>query len=352
MAWLLLIAGLLLLVVGAEALVRGSARLAAAIGISPLVVGLTVVAFGTSSPELIVSLRASLAGQADIGLGNVVGSNIFNILFILGLSALVAPLIVTDRLVRRDVPLMIGVSLVTAAMAANGRIDRVEGLLLVVGLVVYVGALIVRRSRDADGSDRPQVSMPQGATHPIVNGAWALGGLGLLVWGSRWLLDGAVDVAQGLGASDLLIGLTIVAAGTSLPEVATSVIASVRGERDIAVGNVVGSNLLNMLGVLGTSSLLAPAGIPVSVAARTFDLPIMVAAAVACLPIFLSRAEISRAEGGIFLLGYLGYTGLLVAMATRAASPPTIGAALLFAVPFLGLVGVAYVRQARSFGKA
>ena len=348
MALLFLIAGLLLLVVGAEALVRGSARLAAAIGISPLVVGLTVVAFGTSSPELIVSLRASLAGQADIALGNVVGSNIFNVLFILGLSALVAPLIVTDRLVRRDVPLMVGVSLITVAMAVNGRIDRVEGLLLVTGLVVYTAVLTVRRSKDAADPESPKVSMPQGASRPIVNAALALGGLGLLVWGSGWLLDGAVDVAQSLGASDLLIGLTIVAAGTSLPEVATSVIASVRGERDIAVGNVVGSNLLNMLGVLGISSVLAPGGIPVSVAARTFDLPIMVAAALACLPIFLSRAEISRAEGGILLIGYLGYTGLLVAMAIRATSPSTVGPALLFAAPFLGLVGLAYHLQARS----
>jgi len=352
MALFFLLAGLLLLVVGAEALVRGSTRLAAAIGISPLVVGLTVVAFGTSSPELIVSLQASLAGQADIGLGNLVGSNIFNTLFILGVSALVAPLIVTDRLVRRDVPLMIGVSLVTAAAAANGRIDRVEGLLLVVGLVVYTGALIVRRSEDMAVPESDKPSLAQGANHSIVNGALALGGLGLLVWGSRWLLDGAVDVAQSLGASDLLIGLTIVAAGTSLPEVATSVIASVRGERDIAVGNVVGSNLLNMLGVLGISSVLSPVGIPVSVAARTFDLPIMVVAALACLPIFLSRAEISRAEGGIFLFGYLGYTGLLVAMATRATSPSTIEVALLFAVPFLGLVAVAYLWQARPFGKA
>ena len=347
MALVFLIAGLLLLVVGAEALVRGSARLAAAVGISPLVIGLTVVAFGTSSPELVVSLRASLAGQADIALGNVIGSNIFNVLFILGVSALVAPLIVTDQLIRRDVPLMIGVSLLTVAIAANGRIDRAEGILLMVGLLAYTAALIVRRSRNAAEREIPNATLPHGGTRPIVNGALALGGLGLLVWGSRWLVDAAVAIAQSLGVGDLLIGLTIVAAGTSLPEVATSVIASVRGERDIAVGNVIGSNLFNLLGVLGISGALAPAGIPLPMAARAFNLPVMVVVALACLPVFLSRAEISRGEGGVFLLGYVGYTTLSVMMSTASTPFPALGTFLLFAVPFLGLVALAYVRHAR-----
>lgn len=341
---LTLTAGLALLVVGAEALVRGASRLAANVGLPPLVVGLTVVAFGTSSPELVVSLQAALSGQAEVALGNVVGSNVFNVLFILGLSALVIPLAMTDHLLRRDVPWMVVVSVVLAIMAANGSIGRVEGLLLALGLIGYTTLLVVQRRRTSTSSDDDPATVEGGSSPLVVNALWTLGGLGLLIGGSRWLVSSAVTLAQSLGVGELVIGLTIVAAGTSLPEVATSVLASVRGERDIAVGNVVGSNLFNVLGVLGISSVLAPLGLNVPATALAFDLPVMIAAALVCLPIFWSGRAISRAEGGLFVIAYLAYTALLILTAPQGPNWITTA---LFLSPFLALVLATTLWQAR-----
>jgi len=315
---ILLFGGLVLLVAGAEALVRGSARLAAAAGLSPLVVGLTVVAFGTSAPEVTVSIGASLGGQADVALGNVVGSNIFNVLFILGVAALIAPLTVASRLVRLDVPLGVGVAGLALLLALDGVVGRLDGLLLFGGLVAYTAFLVVEARRSPS-------SGTSSGTHaaPETLGAWLLGvglvvgGLALLVLGARWFVEGAVQGARRLGISDAVVGLTIVAGGTSLPELATSVLAAVRGERDIAVGNVVGSNLFNLLGVLGLSALVSPGGIPVSNAILWFDLPVMIAVAVACLPIFVSGARIARWEGLVFLGYYGAYTTYLIMAATQ-----------------------------------
>lgn len=334
----LLLAGTVLLVAGAEALVRGAARLAAAIGISPLVIGLTVVAFGTSSPELAVSLRAGAAGEADIALGNVVGSNIFNVLFILGVSALVRPLAVAQRLVRLDVPLMIGVSVLLLLLALDGRIGRVDGVLLVGGIVAYT-VFVVRDNVQESAAVRAEYERefgvrPRRTTQWALNVALVAGGLVMLVMGSRWLVQSAVAVAAALGVSELVIGLTIVAAGTSLPEVATSVVATARGERDIAVGNVVGSNLFNILAILGLSALAAPGGIEVAAQALRFDLPVMVAVSVACLPVFFTGQRIARWEGALFLGYYAAYTAYLILGATEHAALPAFSAVMgLFVVP-------------------
>lgn len=313
MTVVLFVAGLALLVIGAEWLVRGASRLAAASGISPLVIGLTVVAYGTSAPEVAVSVKSAWAGQADLAIGNVVGSNVFNVLFILGLSAVIAPLIVSSQLVRIDVPIMVGLSVLAFVLAADGTIGRADGVVLVAGAIAY-SVYQVRQSRKESAAvqDEYAQEFAPARSSAAANAAYVAAGLVLLVLGSRWLVSGAVAFATALGVSELIIGLTIVSAGTSLPEVATSILAAVRGERDIAVGNVVGSNIFNILGVLGIGALVSPSGLPVSPALVRFDLLVMVAVAVACLPIFASGAEIARWEGGLFLGYYVAYTAYLV----------------------------------------
>ena len=307
------ISGLIVLILGAELLVRGASKLALSFGISPLVVGLTVVAFGTSSPELAVSVQSAWSGRVDIALGNVVGSNIFNILFILGLSALITPLVVHRQLIRQEVPLMVGVSLLLWVLAADGGISRWEGLLFVVLLLGYT-FLVIRQSRRETAADHEPV--PADATawdrHWGVQSLLVGVGLGLLILGSTWLVDAAVTLARQLGMSELIVGLTIVAMGTSLPEVATSVMAALRGERDIAVGNVVGSCIFNILAVLGISASIAPSELLVPPAMPAFDLPVMVAVAVACLPIFFTGHLIARWEGALFFAYYLAYTAYLI----------------------------------------
>lgn len=325
---LLFLLGLGLLVVGAEALVRGASRFALSVGISPLVVGLTVVAFGTSSPELAVSIRSAASGSADLALGNVVGSNIFNVLFILGVSALVVPLLVARQIVRQEVPVMVGVSLLLLALALDGRIGRADGALLL-GLLLAYTAFLVRQSRrqnrggNAGPADGAPASSPAWDSSPVAQLLLIAAGLGSLVLGATWLVDAAVRFAQYLGVSELVIGLTIVAAGTSLPEVATSVIAALRGQRDIAVGNVVGSNIFNLLGVLGLSSLVSPAGIGVAPSVLAFDLPVMIGVALACLPIVFTGHLIARWEGALFFGLYAAYMAyvLLAAQQHDALQP-------------------------------
>jgi cation:H+ antiporter len=312
MVWTLLgfAAGMALLVAGAEALVRGASRLAAAAGVSPLVIGLTVVAYGTGSPELAVSVDAALRGQTDIAVGNVVGSNIFNVLFILGLSAVIAPLVVHQQLLRVDIPLMIGISLGALLLAGDGRIGRGESVFLLAGMAAYTGVAVwlSRREAPAIGQEYAEAFPPKARGRGF---AWSVAacvlGLALLVVGARMLTGAAIDVARALGASELVIGLTIVAAGTGMPEVATSVMAALRGERDIAVGNVVGSNIFNVLGVLGVSAAVAPHGLAVSPAAIGFDLPVAIGVAFACLPIALTGFIIARWEGALFLGYYVAY---------------------------------------------
>jgi cation:H+ antiporter len=355
MTIVLFVIGLGLLIAGAEVLVRGASRLAAGVGISPLVIGLTVVAFGTSSPEMAVSVSSAFAGQADIAFGNVVGSNIFNVLFILGISALIAPLIVSQQLVRLDVPIMIGVSVLLLIFASDLQISRLEGVILFAGIITYTVFLIVQSRKEKSAAVKDEYAQefaekPQGAGGVLKNIVFIVVGLVMLVIGSRWLVDGAVQFARLLGVDELVIGLTIIAAGTSLPEVAASIIASVKGERDIAVGNVVGSNIFNILSVLGLSSIVSPNGIPVAPAALNFDLWVMLAVAVACLPIFFTGLQIKRWEGAIFLLFYVAYTAYLILDAgDHAALPAFSTVMLLFVVPITVLtLGVTVVQELRS----
>ena len=335
----LFILGLVLLVLGAEWLVRGASRLASAAGISPLVVGLTVVAFGTSAPELAVTVSSSLQGTPDIALGNVIGSNICNLLLILGLAALIAPLTVAQQLVRLEVPLLIAASLAMILMGWDGVISRTNGVVLFLAVVLYTIYAIWqsrREQRAVQAEYEREFGPAADAASPSILGNLALIVLGLvlLVLGARWLVAGAVEAARWLGISELVIGLTIIAIGTSLPEIAASVVASLRGERDIAVGNVVGSSLFNILAVLGITASVAPDGIPVSPAVLSFDLPIMLAATIACLPIFFTGYRIDRWEGGVFLFYYSAYLTLLVLDAIEAEVLPMFELALIgFFVP-------------------
>ena len=304
-----LLAGLTLLVIGGEFFVRGAANLARIVGLAPLVIGLTVVAFGTSAPELGVSIKAALSDNAGLALGNVTGSNIFNVLVILGLAALVAPLKVQSQLVRLDVPVMIGASVLMLAFALNGAIGRGEGTVLVLLALVYTVWLIRQglRAPAAEADDTVAELPARSAKSMLANLFFLCAGLGVLVLGSDWTVRGAVGIAEALSVSERLIGLTIVAAGTSLPELVTSVVATVRGERDLAVGNVVGSNIFNVLLILGATASVAPQGLEVGANILRFDLPMALIVALLCLPVFLTGRVISRREGTLFVFLYAIY---------------------------------------------
>ena len=342
--------------VGAEILVRSASKLAAAIGISPLVVGLTVVAFGTSAPELVVSLQSTMSGQPDVALGNVLGSNIFNVLFILGVSALIVPLRVSQQLIRFDVPLMIGLSLLLGLFALDQRIGRFDGFVLSTSLVGYTVWAIVKSRREQAGI-KAEYEAEFGFEPPknntasfVINLMIVIAGLALLVLGSRWFVDSAVSIARQLGVSELVIGLTIVSIGTSLPEVATSIMAAIRGERDIAVGNVVGSNIFNIMCVLGITSFVASDGVAVSETALRFDIPVMIAVAIACLPVFFTGHLIARWEGGLFFGYYLAYTAFLVTAAAMPTVNRTLGAVLIaFVIPLTVItLSIGFIRHLRA----
>ena len=341
MTFVYLIAGLVLLVAGAEVLVRGAAKLAAQFGIPPLIIGLTVVAFGTSAPETAVSVQAALNGSGDIAIGNVLGSNIANVLLILGMTSLIAPLIVSRQLIRLDVPIMIGASLVTYALAWDGSLSRLDGALLfsaVVGYTLFLISSSRRASAAAAADDEFAKEFGLDETPKpyatLINAALVVVGLVLLVTGSNFLVEGAVSLARALGLSELVIGLTVIAIGTSLPELATSILAAIRGERDIAVGNIVGSNIFNLLCVLGLASLVSPAAISVASSALAFDFPVMIAVAVACLPIFFTGYAINRWEGLLFLAYYAAYTGYLVMVSAGRPFAETFGDAMIgYVVP-------------------
>ena len=329
---LALVAGLVLLVIGAEFLVKGASRVAAILNIPPLIIGLTIVAYGTSAPEMSVSIMSSFSPDSvDIAIGNVVGSNICNILLVLGLSSVVAPLVVTKQIIRSDVPIMIGVSLLLFMFALDGKISRVDSIILFIGGIVYTLSLIYQSSKQ--GAEQDEFAEEYSFNDPVTPIVWIkniiyiIGGSALLILGSTWLVDSAVVIAEDfLGVSKLLIGLTIIALGTSLPELATSVVASLRGERDIAVGNVLGSNIFNILAVLGIAGTISPNGIVVSPNIINFSAPVAIAVAFACLPIFYSGKQIDRWEGLLFLFYYLAYNGYLILDTLDAKSQiaPTI----------------------------
>ncbi len=346
MTAVLFVLGLGLLIGGAEALVRGASGLAARFGIPPLVIGLTVVAYGTSAPEMAIGAASALRGQSDLAFGNVVGSNLFNLLFILGLAAALTPLAVSRQLLRLDVPVMIGVTGLGFLLALDGTVGRFDGALLLLGAAGYTVLLLrlARREPAPTPADAQRAPLPVPLQLLLI-----AAGLAALVLGSRWLVAGAVAVARWLGLSELVIGLTIVAAGTSLPEVASSVVASLRGERDIAVGNVVGSSTFNVLAVLGLSGLLAPDGIAAAPAVLRFDMPVLLAASLACLPVFFTDCRISRWEGLLFLGTYLAYVAYLVLDAQGHDALPAYSAVLTyFAAPLVAAtLGVLTFRALR-----
>ncbi len=364
--------GFVCLVAGAELLVRGASKLAIAAGLSPLVVGLTVVAYGTSAPELAVSLQSSFTGQADLAVGNIIGSNISNILLILGISATVAPLFVARQLVRLDVPLMIAASFLLFLMGLDKTINALEGWILLFGAIAYTIFTIwecrrenaqiaskaaVEGNAEANSleTDRYSEVAISGSSRPLSRkkNSWAtigaplvvlVAGMGILVVGADLMIGGAVALAQFLGVSELIIGLTIVAIGTSLPEIATSVIACLRGERDIAVGNAVGSNIFNILLVIGVCSIVTPGGLTVATSALRFDMPIMITVAVACLPIFFTGYMVLRQEGILFLAYYIAYMTYLFLYATEHDALDEYSLVMVvFVVPLtlLTLVGLA-----------
>jgi cation:H+ antiporter len=314
-----LLGGLVILTWGADLFVKGASKVARKMGISPLVIGLTIVAAGTSAPELSVSVMSALNNQPDLALGNVVGSNIFNVLFILGVSALITPLTVARQLIRIDVPVMIGVSALLWILSLNGVISFIESIMFIVAFVVYTVWLIreSRKTEKIQNNSKPdEFEVEYGGKRSKIDVAasvaYLVGGLVALVVGSKYFVDGAILTAKLWGLSDVVIGLTIVAAGTSLPEVATSIIAAFKGEKDIAVGNVVGSNIFNILAVLGLSGLASGEGLPVAPSILNFDTPVMFATAFVCLPIFFTRFKVERWEGFLFLGYYAAYTTYLI----------------------------------------
>jgi cation:H+ antiporter len=315
MIWIF-VGGLACLVLGAELLVRGASKLALSFGISPLVVGLTIVAFGTSAPEVAVAVGAVIEGRTDLAMGNVVGSNIFNVLFILGLSALITPLIVNTQIIRQEVPIMIGASLLLLVLGLDGNLGFTDSAILLGLMVVYTVFLLIQSRKETKATEQESVhqleSKSSKGAHWIVQVLFIAGGLALLVLGSEWLVSASVAFAKSMGVSDLVIGLTIVAAGTSMPEVATSLMAAIRKERDIAIGNVVGSSIFNILACLGIAGVVSSEGLSVAPAVFNFDIWVMLAVAFACLPVFVSGRQIARWEGGVFLAYYAAYTAYLI----------------------------------------
>lgn len=298
-----MLAGLVLLYFGAEGLVRGSSSLALRLGISPLVIGLTVVAYGTSMPELVVSIKAALIGQGAIAIGNVVGSNIFNIAVILGIAALIYPMKVQRQLVRLDTPVMILVSFLFLFFFQDLTVSRVEGGILFIGILTYtIGNLyFARRESVKKAQEELKEALPKHSGSLGTDILFIAGGFGLLILGANFLVEGAISFARLIGISEAVIGLTIVAAGTSLPELATSVVAAMKKESDIAIGNIVGSNIFNILCILGVASLIKPIdGTGISM----IDVYVMIVVAVALLPILKTDFLLDRKEGCALLIGY------------------------------------------------
>ncbi len=347
------VAGLIGLVGGAELLVRGASKLALSFGISPLVVGLTVVAMGTSAPEMTVSVSAVLNGQSGLAVGNVIGSNIFNVLGILGISAVITPLAVHLQVIRQEMPIMVGIALLVIVVTLDGVIGLTDALLLTGLLVAYTVFLVVQsRAQGATTGDSGDRSSSAGG-RLWLQALMVLGGLGLLVAGSELMVNASVFFARQLGVTEVVIGLTIVAIGTSLPEVAASVTAALKGERDIAVGNVVGSCVFNMLGVLGLGGLAAAfspdlSGLPVPKSVLNFDLWVMLAALAACLPIFVT-GRVARWQGWLFMLHYVAYSAYLILASQQHDSLPAFSTAMLsFVLPLTVLTLVVSSVRARA----
>jgi cation:H+ antiporter len=307
---LFLILGLVALFVGAEGLIRGSSSLALKIGITPLVVGLTVVAFGTSTPELVVSIKAAIIGNSSISLGNVVGSNIANIALILGLAALIRPLDIHANVIRREIPIMIGITVLLIVLLIDGELSFVDGLIFVLGIITYtvVNVLMARKEKNAEVEKEFKEGLKTKLSVPV-SIIFIIGGLGLMIVGANLFVNSSISIAKAIGVSDAIIGLTIVAVGTSLPELITSVVAAYKNESDIAIGNVVGSNIFNILGILGITAIV----IPLSSAGISYvDFGVMLFTAIILLPLSKTGFKITRLEGLSLVTGYIIYLYYLI----------------------------------------
>jgi cation:H+ antiporter len=339
-----LLSGLVLLAAGGEILVRGATQLASAFGLSSFIVGLTVVSFATSAPELAVTMQATFDGNPGLAVGNVVGSNIANVLLILGVCALIVPLAVKSQLVRVDIPVLVVLSVLLLVLALDHEIGRLDGALLLAALVVYTTAVILlgrRRhwdepaARAPEGTERPT---PETEAMPLRAAGLIAIGVVMLVGGANLLVSGATEIAAAIGVSDLVIGLSVVAIGTSLPELAASVVAIMRGERDLAVGNIVGSGLFNIGAVLGLSAVIAPDVIPVPDAAVRLDIPIMIAVALALAPVAFTGFAVVRWEGALFVALYAAYIAYVLLDATGHDAVGPFSAVMLgFVIPITAL---------------
>ena len=342
--WLMCIGGIIALFVGGDFLVRGASRLAFLLGMTQLMIGLTVVSFGTSAPELAVCVDAVLSSKSEIAVGNIVGSNICNVLLVLGSTALIVPLAVQHQLVRIDVPIMIGASFLFLFLSLDNSLSRMDGAVLAVLMTSYIGLLVFLARRNKRNqkvnaeNEKRRKSLRKSLKFWLRSAGSVLLGLVLLAAGGNWLVSGAAGIASSLGMSQLVIGLTIVAIGSSCPELVTAIVAALQGERDIAVGNVVGSNIANLLFIGGISGLVAPDGIQVPADALNIDMPVMIAAAVACLPIFICGYRINRWEGGLFLFYFFAYMTYLLLENTKHQALPTYSFVMwFFVVPLTGI---------------
>lgn len=318
------ISGLIIILLGAEFVLRSSSRIAAMMGIRPIIIGLTVVSIGTSMPELAVGITAVSEGYGSLAVGNIAGTNMLNILFILGLSAALKPLPLHQLSIRLDVPVMIGAAVILFLMALDGVISRIEGIFLFIAAIVYVIVLIrmskkesvsLKKEYEEEYSTKALLKKP-GTLAITGNSVLLIVGIGLSVFGANLLVDGSVDIALSLGVSEALIGLTIVAIGTSAPELATTIMATIKNDRDVAIGNLIGSSISNILVILGLTTIASPHGVDVSKDILWLDLPLAAAVAIACYPVFRSNKMVSRTEGIVFVSLYLVYLSSLILLRT------------------------------------
>lgn len=316
-------AGLALLVIGAEYVVRGASRLALSLGISPLILGLTVVSVGTSAPELAVGITAGMRDSGSLAVGNIIGTNILNILGILGLSALIRALPMQLQILKLELPVILAAAGLFAMLAWDGTLSTADGILLLSCAVAYTAALILISRRESAATERVFAdSFGDPATRRAAirerarNTVMLVAGIGLTVLGADWLVNGSIEMARGFGMSEAVIGLTIVAIGTSAPELVTTIVATMRDQRDVAVGNLLGSSIYNILVILGITCMVVPGGLPVDRHLFQLDLPMMATVLILCIPVFVTGKKVSRLEGGIFVGLYLAYLTSLLLLRT------------------------------------
>lgn len=316
MTAVLILGGLAVLVIGAEMLVRGATALALRLGIPPIVVGLTIVSIGTSLPELAVGIEAGRIDAGPLAVGNIAGTNVVNILLILGLSAAIAPIKLARNTIRFELPMIVIASLLLWALAFDGDLSRLDGLVLIALAVVFtLGVIRLARRDTANTADAVEIAAELPAPGKLwTNVVLLLASIAIVILGAEWLVDGSVEAARALGVSEAVIGLTVIAIGTSAPELVTTIVSTLRGHRDVAIGNLIGSSIYNLALILGTTSFIVP--LTVTPELINIDLPVMVAVALVCIPVFLTGRRISRGEGIAFIAAYAAYLTVLILVRT------------------------------------